>query len=304
MDQAERMTDFQNDDSVKVKRNDTLSIYFRQIKDFSLLDEKEEKQLARKIRRGNESARQKMINCNLRLVVSIAKKYFWKHDRKVPLQDLIEEGNVGLIKAVDRFKASKGCKFSTYATYWIRQNIERKIGDNVNFIHFPVHFISESSKYKKARMKLIKKFHREPTISEIAKETKLSEAAIERVERALSDIVDIVSTEMEMSDDGDMTIGDKIFDCEDISVIDKIVNSERIGYVRSVIERLEDEKERTIIKMRFGLDKYQPHSLEAIAKQFGVTRERIRQIEVKILEKLKDMMKSRIKSRAVLMVVK
>lgn len=303
MDQAERADNFQSGDLVKVKRNDTLSVYFRQIKDFPLLDEKEEKQLAIKINRGNIVARQKMINCNLRLVVSIAKKYFWKHDRKIPLQDLIEEGNIGLIKAADRFKASKGCKFSTYATYWIRQSIERMISTNGGMIHFPVHLVAEISKYKKAKAKLIKKLNRDPIIDEIAEETKLSKSAIERVERVLADIIEIMSTETEMGD-GDTTIGDKIYDFYDVPIIDNVIDSERNDYVRSAVEKLPDEKERTVIKMRFGLDDGAPHTLEGIAKVFGVSRERVRQIEAKALENLRNKMKARNKSRAVLRVVK
>lgn len=304
MDQAERVDDFQSDDSVKVKRNDTLSVYFRQIKDFPLLDEKEEKQLAIKIKRGNIVARQKMVNCNLRLVVSIAKKYFWKHDRKIPLQDLIEEGNIGLIKAADRFKASKGCKFSTYATYWIRQSIERMISTNGGMIHFPVHLVAEISKYKKAKAKLIKKLNRDPIIDEIAKETKLSKSAIERVERVLADIIEIMSTETEMGDGDTTTIGDKIYDFYDVPMINNIIDSERNYYVRSAVEKLPDEKEKTVIKMRFGLDDGTPYTLEGIAKVFGVSRERVRQIEVKALENLRNKMKAMNKSRAVLRVVK
>lgn len=266
---------------------DSVKIYFNSIKKFPLLTAKEEKYLARAIAKGDREARSRMIEANLRLVVNIAKKYL---NRGFPLQDLIEEGNIGLIKSVERFKASKGCKFSTYATYWIKQSIERAIANQANVVRLPIHITADISKVARAARELSASLSREPDLMEISERTGFSGRYVKKL-----DIIGRKSYSLEsaLPDGSDQTLLDKLEDNTFPTQFEIIDSSRRAIKVNRWINMLEDN-ERVIIKLRFGLDSSGPKTLEEIGKSIGVTRERVRQIEVKALDKLKKLVKEKV----------
>ena len=237
--------------------------------------------LANRIEEGDESARTRMIEANLRLVVKIAKRYL---NRGLPFTDLVEEGNIGLIKAVERFKPEKGCRFSTYATWWIRQSIERALINQVRTVRLPVHVSDDIERLRKTGEALKKKLDRVPTEAELSAETGLSEAYVKR----LSGIsLNILSIDQVFDAEGDSTIGDRLENPDSTDPTDRIHISKMVGVLLRKMERL-TEREKEILQLRFGLDGETPMTLEMIGSRFGVTRERIRQIQLEAMVKIRN----------------
>lgn len=259
---------------------DSLNLYFSSIKRYKLLTAAEEGILARKISKGDGQARSSMIEANLRLVINIAKRYA---NRGLSLQDLIEEGNIGLIKSVERFKAQKGCKFSTYATYWIRQSIDRAIANQANTVRLPIHITTDLSKVTRAERDLHLKLERDPSMAEISDRTGLSGRYVKKLTSISKKVYSLESTR---NGDEEMTLLDRI---EDMSAPDP---QELLGWetqtqrISTWLETLEGP-EREIIRMRFGLGSEEPMTLESVGRIFHITRERVRQIEAKALVKLR-----------------
>ncbi len=258
---------------------DSVKMYLKSIGEVPLLNEKEERDLAELIEQGSYEARQKLINANLRLVVSVAKKYL---KRGLLFLDLIQEGNRGLLKAVKKFKYRKGFKFSTYAIWWIRQAITRAIADQARTIRIPVHMVETINKLRKTARKLTQEYGRDPTYEEIAK---ASGQPIYKVQQALERGKDPVPLETPVGG-GDSTIADFVEDKDSESPMDGAFQSMLKAQIRRVLGTLTD-REAKVLKYRFGLEDGVPHTLEEVGKLFGVTRERIRQIEAKALRKLR-----------------
>ncbi|MDT8421201.1 MAG: sigma-70 family RNA polymerase sigma factor [Desulfuromonadales bacterium] len=259
---------------------DAIKLYLKEIQKSTLLTAAEERELAEKIARGDMAARDRMIESNLRLVVKISKRYM---NRGLPFLDLIEEGNMGLIKAVERFKVSKGCRFSTYATWWVRQSIERALVNQSRTIRLPVHVADDINKLVKISRELLQKLKREPTTEEIAEAMGVEPAYVSRMSVLLKKTYSI---EHPMGDNSDYSLIDTI---EDKNIADPetlIEDLDRYAHVAEWLDSL-SENEREILALRFGLDDREPQTLDTIGQQFGVTRERIRQIEAKSLEKLR-----------------
>ncbi|MDF1555334.1 MAG: sigma-70 family RNA polymerase sigma factor, partial [Deferrisomatales bacterium] len=251
----------------------SMGLYLRDIRKTTLLKPHEEIELALRIEKGDEAARRRMIESNLRLVVKIAKRYV---NRGLTFLDLIEEGNVGLIKAVERFKAEKGCRFSTYATWWIRQSIERALTNQVRTIRLPVHVSDDVDRLGRVTDHLSRRLRRPPTPEEVAEECGFSLAYIERLHSIRRKILSI---DMALDVDGDFTLQDKLED-PNVSDPSEAIHSDKMKrYVRTKLSVLND-RERKIVELRFGLEDDEPMTLECIGRVFGVTRERIRQIQV------------------------
>lgn len=259
---------------------DSLRFYFDSIKKYPLLTSKEEIELANRIARGDQEARRKMIEANLRLVVNIAKRYM---GRGFPFQDLIEEGNIGLIKSAERFRTAKGCKFSTYATYWIKQSIERAIANQSNVVRLPIHINADIMKLGKASKELMMTLNREPDFAELAERTGFSGRYVKKLE-----IVSKKSYSLEayLPDGSGQSILDKLEDETRLSPMEVIEKGRRSDKINDWLGLLE-KSESDIIRLRFGFDDNGIRTLEEIGRTFGVTRERVRQIEVKALDKLK-----------------
>ncbi len=265
--------------------DDAIKHYLREIQKTTLLTADEEKELAGRIDRGDKAARDKMIESNLRLVVKIAKRYI---NRGLPFLDLIEEGNLGLIKAVERFKLSKECRFSTYATWWIRQSIERALVNQSRTIRLPVHVSDDINRMLKVTRELVQKLNREPSIKEVSVQMSVNTAYVRRLMVLLKKTYSI---ERPMGENNDYFLIDTI---EDTSTVSPSVLLEDINKFELVSNWLESlsENERKIISMRFGLYDKDPQTLDIIGRSFGVTRERIRQIEAKSLDKLRKMVEA------------
>ena len=260
--------------------DDAIKIYLRDIQRTPLLTAELEKECARAIERGDKAARNKMIESNLRLVVKIAKRYI---NRGLPFLDLIEEGNLGLIKAVERFSLAKECRFSTYATWWIRQAIERALVNQSRTIRLPVHVSDDINRMLKNTRSLSQALQREPSVQEIAE---AMNAKVHYVRRLMTLLRRTCSIETPIGDGNDYFLIDTI---EDISTISPSELLENINRYEMISENLDclTENEQRILTLRFGLDDKEPQTLDTIGQSFGVTRERIRQIEAKSLEKLK-----------------
>lgn len=259
--------------------DDSVKMYLKEIGKIELLHADEEHDIAKRMSEGDEDAKETLINSNLRLVVSIAKKYM---NRGLPLQDLIQEGNIGLIKAVDKFDYTKGFKFSTYATWWIRQAITRAIADQARTIRIPVHMVETINKLTRAQRQLVQELGREPTTEELAECMGMEPAKIREIQNISQDPISI-----------DKPVGEE----EDSHLVDFISNDELAAPEEEVARNLlkEDlikalntltDRERKVIELRFGLKDGVPMTLEQVGKKFGVTRERIRQIETKAIRKL------------------
>jgi len=258
--------------------------YLREIGKVSLLTREEERELAKKVSNGDEQARRKMIEANLRLVVSIAKRYIGR-SRNLGLLDLIQEGNIGLSKAVDKFDYKRGFKFSTYATWWIRQAVTRALADQGRTIRIPVHMVETISKYLKTRRALSQALGRDPLPEEIASEMgkEVDEILyLMTISQSTSSLNQPVGDE-----DGSSQLGDFISDTKTITPDSHAARELLKSELAKIMSELSD-RERNIIKMRFGLEDEITHTLEEVGKAFGVTRERIRQIEAKTLEKLRE----------------
>ncbi len=267
--------------------HDSVQMYLKEIGRYPLINASKERDLARRIEQGDEEARTLLARANLRLVVSIAKKYVGRSP-DLTLLDLIQEGNLGLFRAVDKFDWTKGFKFSTYATWWIRQAITRALADQSRTIRIPVHMVETIAKYKQIIKRLSQDLGRDPLPEEIAVEMDLD---VEKVHQIKNINQDIVSLEKPIGDEDDSVLGDFIADTKILSPDQE--SAQRI-LRDQVIEILEDlsPKERKILEMRHGLNDGIMHTLEEVGKEFGVTRERIRQIEAKAHEKIRQHEKS------------
>lgn len=265
--------------------DDPVKIYLRDIQRTQLLTAETEKELARQVAKGDKAARNKMIEANLRLVVKIAKRYL---NRGLPFLDLIEEGNLGLMKAVDRFSLEKECRFSTYATWWIRQSIERALVNQSRTIRLPVHVADDISKMLKISRQLTQELHREPSVQELADAMQAKPMHIRRLMLLLKKTC---SMDAPIGDGNDFSLVDTIEDSSCVSPSELLENINRYELIAEHFDQL-TESERTILNLRFGLDDHDPQTLDTIGQSFGVTRERIRQIEAKSLEKLKQLTKS------------
>jgi RNA polymerase primary sigma factor len=261
--------------------NDSIRMYLCEIGKVDLLTAKEEADLARRIAKGDQSAKAKLAEANLRLVVSIAKKYI---GRGLSFLDLIQEGNIGLFRAVEKFDPDRGFKFSTYATWWIRQAITRAIADQARTIRIPVHMVETINKLTHTQRRLVQELGREPLIEELAAEMDMD---VKKVRHIMKISQDIVSLEAPVGDENDSRLGDFIEDDQSLSPSQQ---TERQLTKESIHEMLQylSPRERKIIEMRFGLKDGIGHTLEEVGTEFGVTRERIRQIEAKVLHKLRE----------------
>jgi RNA polymerase primary sigma factor len=264
---------------------DSIQIYLREIGQYPLLTAAEERTLAQRIEKGDDEARNILARSNLRLVVSIAKKYVGRSP-DLTLLDLIQEGNLGLFKAVDKFDWKKGYKFSTYATWWIRQAITRALADQSRTIRIPVHMVETIAKYKQISRRLSQTLGRDPMPEEIAVEMGVEVEKIYQIEKINQDTLSLENPVGSGDDDEKSTLGDFIADDKIPSPVQE--SSERIlaEQVRDILNDL-SPKERKILEMRHGLMDGVYHTLEEVGKEFGVTRERIRQIEAKALEKIR-----------------
>ncbi|MBQ3469915.1 RNA polymerase sigma factor RpoD [Candidatus Saccharibacteria bacterium] len=270
-------------DNVGDFADDSVRLYLREIGKIPLLSQEEEQELAQKVVKGDKKAKDKMVEANMRLVVSIAKRY---SGRGLDLLDLIQEGNTGLLRAVEKFDPEKGFKFSTYATWWIRQAITRAIADQARTIRIPVHMVETINKVLRATRKLTQELNREPTVEEIAKEMDMEPEKIEYVMKIKQDIASLDQSVGRDGDDEDSVLGDFVEDEERISPEDSAANQILKEQLAEIIGTLTD-REQKIIKLRFGIGGGRSHTLEEVGAEFSVTRERIRQIEAKALSKLR-----------------
>ncbi len=260
--------------------DDPVKIYLRDIQRTPLLNAEAEKELALKVEKGDKAARNQMIEANLRLVVKIAKRYI---NRGLPFLDLIEEGNLGLMKAVERFSLEKECRFSTYATWWIRQSIERALVNQSRTIRLPVHISDSISRMIKHTRILSNELHREPTVQELAETMQTKPLQIRRLMVLLKRTCSI---DVPIGEGNDFFLVDTIEDQNSIQPSELVENIDDYELISEQFDKL-TENELTILGLRFGLNDQEPETLETIGQRFGVTRERIRQIEAKALEKLK-----------------
>lgn len=268
---------------------DSIQMYLREIGQYPLLNAHEERVLAKRIVDGDDEARNLLARANLRLVVSIAKKYVGRSP-DLTLLDLIQEGNLGLFKAVDKFDFTKGFKFSTYATWWIRQAITRALADQSRTIRIPVHMVETMAKYKQVSRRLAQDFGRDPMPEEIATEMGVEVEKIYQIEKISQDTI---SLELPVGDDDDRSrLSDFISDDKIVSPDQEVSHSILTDQITEILDTLSD-KERKILEMRHGLLDGTYHTLEEVGKEFGVTRERIRQIEAKALEKIRQHEKAR-----------
>ncbi len=261
--------------------NDSVRMYLSEIGRVPLIDARKEVELARRIRKGDASAKQQLAEANLRLVVSIAKKYI---GRGLSFLDLIQEGNIGLFRAVEKFDPERGFKFSTYATWWIRQAITRAIADQARTIRIPVHMVETINKLTHTQRRLVQELGREPTVEELSVEMEMDIKKVRHIQKISQDII---SLEAPVGSEEDSKLGDFIEDEEAVNPFDATNRQLRKENVHAMLEYL-TPRERKIIEMRFGLRDGIGHTLEEVGKEFNVTRERIRQIEAKVLQKLRD----------------
>ena len=269
-----------------IKINDPVRMYLKEIGRVDLLSADQEVQLAQRIETGDEEAKRRLAEANLRLVVSIAKRYV---GRGMLFLDLIQEGNMGLIKAVEKFDYTKGFKFSTYATWWIRQAITRAIADQARTIRIPVHMVETINKLIRVQRQLLQDFGREPTPEEIGEEMELSP---DKVRDILKIAQEPVSLETPIGEEDDSHLGDFIEDQEAVSPSDHAAYELLKEQLEDVLDTLTD-REENVLRLRFGLDDGRTRTLEEVGRVFGVTRERIRQIEAKALRKLRHPSRSK-----------
>ena len=260
--------------------DDPVRMYLKEIGQVKLLSAEEEVELAKRVSEGDQYAKNKLTEANLRLVVSIAKKY---SGRGLHILDLIQEGNTGLIRAVDKFDWTKGNKFSTYATWWIRQAITRAIADQARTIRVPVHMVEVINKATRCNRKLVQELGREPTVEEIAKELNLP---VEKIIEANRTAADTLSLDTPVGDEEDTSIGSFVEDDHTPGPADATSNALLAEALKEILDTL-TEREADVLRMRFGMYDGRTHTLEEVGQIFGVTRERIRQIENKAIRKLR-----------------
>ncbi|MBQ2660541.1 RNA polymerase sigma factor RpoD [Candidatus Saccharibacteria bacterium] len=270
-------------ENVDAFADDSVRLYLREIGKIPLLTPEEEADLASRIVKGDKKAKDKMVESNMRLVVSIAKRY---GGRGLDFLDLIQEGNTGLLRAVEKFDPDKGFKFSTYATWWVRQAITRAIADQARTIRIPVHMVETINKVLRTTRKLTAELNREPTNEEIAKELDMEPEKIDYVMRIKQDIASLDASVGREGDDEDSVLGDFVEDEERASPEETAANQILKEQLSEIISTL-TEREQKIIRLRFGIGGGRPHTLEEVGSEFDVTRERIRQIEAKALSKLR-----------------
>lgn len=272
-------------DNVKVATpeavvDNSIKIYMREMGQFSMLSADEEIKLANRIAEGDQSAKNELVEANLRLVVSLARHY---QGCGLSYQDLIQEGNIGLIKAAEKFDVSKGFRFSTYASWWIKQAISRAIADQSRTIRIPVHMTENINKFKKTERELLSQLNREPKIKEIADAMGISEKQAKEIQ---SYIVEPTSLDIQVGDDDDTTIGSFIEDTHFVNPESAYIKESNGDIVNAVLDTLSD-REANILRLRFGIGGKKAMTLEEVGKEYGLTRERIRQIEAKALRKLR-----------------
>jgi RNA polymerase primary sigma factor len=263
--------------------DDSVRLYLREIGKIPLLNSEDELDLAKRVVAGDKKAKDKMAEANMRLVVSIAKRY---SGRGLDFLDLIQEGNTGLLRAVEKFDPDKGFKFSTYATWWIRQAITRAIADQARTIRIPVHMVETINKLLRTQRRMTQELNREPTIDELAAELEMEPAKVEYVIKIKQDITSLDAGVGRDGDDEDSVLGDFIEDGDSTTPEESATAQLLKEQVQTVLSTLSD-REQKIVKMRFGLDSGKSHTLEEVGREFAVTRERIRQIEAKALAKLR-----------------
>lgn len=265
-----------NEDNI----DDSVKMYLKDIGRVPLLSSQDELALAERMSKGDEEAKKQLINANLRLVVSIAKRYV---GRGMQFLDLIQEGNLGLMKAVEKFDYTKGFKFSTYATWWIRQAITRSLADQARTIRIPVHMVETINKLTKVSRMLLQKYGRDPTQSEIAQAMGIPESKVVEIQKIAHDPV---SLETPIGEEDDSHLGDFIEDKSTASQIEVAEMKERKELIEEILQSLAP-REAAVLILRYGLRDNRPRTLEEVGKEFNVTRERIRQIEAKALRKLR-----------------
>lgn len=256
-----------------------LETYLREINETALLTADEEKSLSRAISAGDAAARDRMVRANLRLVVNIARGYSGKG---LPLQDLIEEGNLGLLRAVEGFDPDMNTRFSTYASYWIKQSIKRALVNTAKTIRVPAYMVELLSKWRRASARLAEELNRTPTPEDIAHEMGIPKKKLRIVKKAIA--LYNASPQSEQDENG-LTLGDIVPDQRTHGPEDQLINSDNLKHVFRLLDEM-DTRESTILRMRFGLDDSEPQTLKEIGKSLGLTRERVRQIEAEALKKL------------------
>ena len=268
-----------------------IKTYLKDIGKYPRLTADEEKELSVLALAGDQNAINKLIECNLLLVVSVAKKY---HGCGLPLLDLIQEGNLGLMKAAKKYDGTKGFRFSTYATYWIRQTIARALGDSSRTIRIPANMVELISKIKKASGKLAQELDRQPTEQEIADELGME---IDKIQAAL-DITQVsTSLDVPIDDDGEVCMGDLIADSTAINAITDLIDEANAKIINDVLDTL-SVREADILRMRFGINTIKPMTLEEVGSHYGLSKERIRQIESNALRKLRNPMRTKMLKEA------
>ncbi len=282
-EEADAAIDFSDAKYLDDVSDDSVRLYLREIGKIPLLTAEEELNLAHRVVEGDKKAKDKMAEANMRLVVSIAKRY---SGRGLDFLDLIQEGNTGLLRAVEKFDPDKGFKFSTYATWWIRQAITRAIADQARTIRIPVHMVETINKLLRTQRRMTQELNREPTMEELSAELELEPEKIEYIMKIKQDISSLDAGVGRDGDEEDSVLGDFIEDEETVSPEDSATNQLLKEQVQDVLSSLSD-REQKIVRMRFGLDNGKSHTLEEVGQEFAVTRERIRQIEAKALAKLR-----------------
>jgi len=260
-----------------------LETYLREINETALLNAREEKELATSIGEGDLAARDRMVRANLRLVVNIARGYSGKG---LALQDLIEEGNLGLLRAVEGFDPAMGTRFSTYASYWIKQSIKRALINTGKTIRIPAYMVELLSKWRRATARLTEELDRTPTPEEIARVLGLPKKKLPIIKKAIK--IYNATPQTDQTEAG-WTLGDMVMDERQVAPDDALVESDSLRHVLAMLHTM-DQREATVLRMRFGLDGYEPRTLKEIGEEMGLTRERVRQIETEALNKMADSM--------------
>lgn len=286
IDEAERDKELYEQALSDISLDDPVKMYLKDIGEVPLLSADDEIELARRIQEGDEEAKKKLSEANLRLVVSIAKRYV---GRGMLFLDLIQEGNIGLMKAVEKFDYQKGFKFSTYATWWIRQAITRAIADQARTIRIPVHMVETINKLTRVSRILLQQLGREPTPAEIAAEMGVSEERVREIQKIAQDPV---SLETPIGEEEDSHLGDFIEDDRAVTPSDSVSTTMLKETLLNVLNSLTPREEK-VLRLRYGVDDGRPRTLEEVGKEFNVTRERIRQIEAKALRKLRHPSRSK-----------